>query len=260
MFGDDNLDLIADLLPERSCTLGEFAERAAEYVLDLRALHPAFADLDFLTHGRSGYPPVPNERSALIDLLLEWAWDREPPRPYTELSSGGRPTRGSEGSMGFRFSLTNNRSWDDKVNLGVRYGSNSNALKGGTCDFRLPRLAWPEFREDVPLIKRLVELVVKHWPVDILLYGFSGILSRANEIHRGRWSRFNWINYHHDPSIADVLPSDVQVEAMGSGIVYQLGPRLLSYNDHADLDRLQRVRDALIAAGRLAAPTPVAMS
>jgi hypothetical protein len=260
MFADDNPELAAELSPEHSCSLGEFAERAADYILEMRALHPAFGTLGYLTEGKGGYPAVPNERDALLSLLLEWAWDRKPPQPYTNLSSAGKPTAASEGSMGFKVSLTNKRSWDDKVDLGVEYGSTSKRFSAGFCDFMLPRVALPEFREDAQLIKRLMALVVKHWPVEIALYGLVGVHFQASEIHKGRWSRFNWINYHHDPSIADVLPSDVQVEAMGSGIVYQLGPRLLSYNDHADLDRLQRVRDALIAAGRLAAPAPVAMS
>lgn len=252
--GEDNPALMSFIKPQ-VLTLGEFVERVHAFTCELLTLDPALQGLGLVIGDRhSGYPIVQPGASNLPELLYEWAWDREPPFPYTPLDEKGRPMPSSVGCMGYRFGLTNNKGWDDKVDVAFGYmGGGADA--GNVANFTFGRVGYPQFRNDAELARALLSTLVKHWPVEIASYGFKGVHKTVNwlgENDKGRnHLELNWLTYTEDPSVAEALPPDIDVQRLGPGILFQLTPEILSPYQPEHVALAERVRESLRAAGKL---------
>lgn len=252
--GEDNPGLMSFIKPQ-VLTLGEFVETAHAFTRDFIALDPALEGLGLpIGNKRGGYPIVQPDASNLPELLYAWCWDLKPPFPYAPLDDKGRPVSSSIGSMGYRFGLTNNKSWDDKIDIGFGFlGGGANY--GNVANFTFGRVNNPQFRTDAGLARNLLATLVKHWPVEIANYGFEGIHSVVNRVGdnaRGRKHlELNWLTYSDDPTVAEGLPPDIEVQRMGPGIVFQLTHEILSQHRPEHVALAEQVRDSLRAAGKL---------
>ncbi len=252
--GEDNPGLMSFIKPQ-VLTLGEFVQVAHSFARDLIALDPALEGLGLLINGkRSGYPIVQPNAANLRDLLYEWAWDHQPAFPYVPVDDAGRPVDASTGPMGFQMTLTNNLGWDEKVD--IAFGPmGSGADFGNVANFTFGRVANPQFRTDVRLARALIATLVKYWPVEIACYGFAGIHQVVNKVAdntKGRKNlELNWLTYTDDPSVAEALPPDINVQRLGPGILFQLTPEILSPYQPEHVALAERVRESLRAAGKL---------
>lgn len=250
--GEANPMLLARCHRWSSLTLGDFAARAHAFVAELVPVHPLFAGLRLVGERESDSPPLSADLSNLEPWMLERAWDRKAPNNhYSDLGSGGQPTAESKGSLGFKLMLSNLKSWDGKVDIELRFGSTTNT---NICNLELPRKDHPEFK-DLALCTQLLELVVRHWPVHHASYGLAGWNGLVNWVGEPASRRgnieINWLTYVDDPSVADVLPPQVKVCRVGSGVLFQLAEHFTSHLSVADVALGQEVRAALAAAGKL---------
>jgi|JI8StandDraft_2_1071088.scaffolds.fasta_scaffold07260_3 hypothetical protein len=251
---------------EKGCSLGEFAEQAQSYVQDLITLHPAFRDLGVMNDTPGPFPPINESATNVAELVTEWGWDHQMPDAFTDLDELRRPTATSRptGTMGFHLDLSNRHSsWDDRLTVSVRRnnaGPRPHRPLRGVFNLCLPRAAHPEFRTDILLARRLMELAVRHWPVQTLQYGLDGMdltVNARGDLSSSRKNQeLNWLSYSDDPSLANALPPEVRVEPLGPGILMQLSPTILSHHNPEHVDLAERVRDSLEAAGKLALKQP----
>jgi hypothetical protein len=237
---------------DEECTLGEFADRAHAYLTELVPMHPLFSNLRLVGKSMKDSPDLMGDLSNLEAWIFKRAWMKEMPTGvvYTDLDSKGNPTAASREGMGFRTSVSNLTGWDSKCDITMSAArSNSN-----NCNIVLPRKNHPEFQQQ-PLMGRLLELVVKHWPVRFASVGNSGWHDRVSWAGEPRdregEAEIGWLTYIADPSIAEVLPPEVAVKRVGPGVVFQLGDHFSSHERPEDVALGLRVKDALGAAGKL---------
>jgi hypothetical protein len=233
------------------CTLGEFADKSYAFLSELIPLHPGFAQLRFIV-GRSkvGSPLLEPDLSNLRAGIFEYGWDHEAdPAVFSELDNDGKPTANSRSRLGFRLSLSNWTSWDDKIDMSAKAGSGGSLADH--CLATFPRKAYPEFSRH-PLAGQLLEVFVKHWHVHYASYATRGWNSGFNfNDHDPHNMEIGWLNYVDDPRVAEALPRDVACKTLGAGVMFQLGDRLLNPDDPDDLALASRVKQALAAAGKL---------
>jgi hypothetical protein len=262
--GEDNPILMGVFRIEDGCTMGEFEQQAQAFVKDLITVHPAFGGLGILNGTRGPYPLVDETASNVAALVRHWGWDRGRPEWYEQLDENGELTAASKGSgiMSFKLNMTNpNKNWDDKVGVdATRRSAGPQRDLRGVVNIDLPRVNFPEFRTDPKLARRLVEVVVQHWPVLSLNYGYYGMAKLMNlwpNAPKGRaHQELNWLCYSDDPSLAEALPPEVRVDPLGQGILMQLSPEILSHHNPEHVALAERVREALRAAGKLALKRP----
>jgi hypothetical protein len=241
-------------------TLGEFAAKALAYMRDVQQLHPLFTDLRLVGKSAKDSPPLASDLSNLEEWIHKRGWESRPPTNsgYSDLGPDGKPTSASRGPMGFRFSLSNLKGWDSKISLGVHTGTTSTI---GLVEFTLARKDHPEFQGQ-PLMGALLATVVRHWPVDYANVACRGWNSTINwnegddallGCRRAERIEVGWLTYAKDASIAQALPPEVRVSALGPGVVFQLTDHFASYENADDIALGKKVRNALAAAGRLRA-------
>jgi hypothetical protein len=262
--GEDNPKLMGLMRFEEGCSLGTFAQQAQGFVADLIALHPIFGGLGILDGTRGPYPLVASDASNVAELVCKWGWARDIPEGYDHHDANGQLTAESRplGTLDFALKLTNlNKNWDDKVSVGASRRPRSGKLNlRGVINIYLPRATHPEFRQDLALARRLMKLVVAHWPIQMASFGLHGIrrtLSWGPDAPRGRTEiEINWLTYIDDPAVASALPAGVQVNPLGSGILMQLAPEILSHHKPEHIALGKAVRESLRAAGKLTLPKP----
>jgi hypothetical protein len=262
--GEENPKLKGLMRIEDGCTLDEFAQQAQAYMQDLIAVHPAFGGLGMLNGTRGPYPLVNELATNVAELVNHWGWDRQAPDAYTHVDEGRKLTAISRPIrvMGFELKLTNrNKDWNDLVSVWVdRRNAGPKRKMRGVINLDLPRVDLPEFRTDLQLARRLMEVAVRHWPVQTLQYGLYGLHIAVNlrgDLSSSRKNQeLNWLSYSDDPSLADALPPEVRVDPLGPGILMQLSPAILSHHNPEHMALAERVRDALEAAGKLALKQP----
>jgi hypothetical protein len=262
--GEHNPKLMGVFRIEDGCSMGEFEQQAQAFVKDLITVHPAFGGLGILNGTRGPYPLVDETASNVAALVRHWGWDRGRPENFDRLDENGELTVASKGRSiaSFKLSMTNpNKNWDDKVSVNAaRRGAGPQRDMRGVVNITLPRVNFPEFRTDLQLARRLVDVVVRHWPVQSLQYGFYGLNNVVNwgpGSPRGRDNQeLNWLCYSDDPSLAEALPPEVHVDPLGQGILMQLSPEILSHHNPEHVVWAERVREALRAAGKLALERP----
>jgi hypothetical protein len=262
--GEDNPKLMGVMRLEEGCSLGTFAQQAQGFVADLIALHPIFGGLGILNGTRGPYPLVAPDASNVAELVCKWGWNRSLPEGYDRHDAKGQLTAESRSldMMDFNLSMTNlNKGWDDKVSVGA-----SRRPRGGKRNFHgvinidLPRATHPEFRQDLALARRLMELVIAHWPIQMASFGYYGFLKTLRwgpDAPKGRTEiEINWLTYIDDPVVAWALPTSVQVNPLGPGILMQLAPEILSHHKPEHITLAQTVRESLRTAGKLTLPKP----
>ena len=247
--GDDCPELLARCEETPDWTLGKFADRACAFVADFVALHPMFADMRLCGRSAKDSPPLLSDLSNLRPWILERGWSSDPPSPYTNLDAAGKPTVDSSGSVGFSLSLTNAKDWDGKVDLSVRRAGTDGS--GMTSVITLARKDNPQFRNG-PLPLKLIELMVRHWPVKYASYGLGGWNRKVNFAlapdQRGPIEA-GWLTYVADPSIAVHLPPGVEPKPLGRGVVFQLTPQISRYDDDGDVALGRDLKARLDASG-----------
>jgi hypothetical protein len=262
--GEDNPKLMGVMRLEDGCSLGTFAQQAQGFVADLIALHPIFGGLGILDGTRGPYPLVAADASNVAELVCKWGWARDIPEGYDHHDAKGQLTAESRSlkTLDFELKLTNlNKNWDDKVSVGAsrRPRYNERGFRG-VINIDLPRATHPEFRQDLALARQLMELAVAHWPIQMASYGFFGFvktLSWGPDAPRGRTEiEINWLSYIDDPAVASALPTGVQVNPLGPGILMQLAPEILSHHKPEHIALGKTVRESLRAAGKLALQKP----
>lgn len=235
------------------CTLGEFAERAHDFLLELIPLHPDFANLRLVGKSVKDSPPLAADLSNLKDWILRRAWlDRLPIGcEYTNLDLDGSPTFDSRGGLGFRLGVSNLKGWDGKVDISLSDGNGPSAI----CNIDLPRKDHPEFQQSA-LMRKMLEVVVRHSSVYYASVANGGWHNAVNWLEEQatdnlRNIEVGWLTYVNDASIADALPLGIAVQPLGHGVMFQLGDRFLSYERPEDVALGLRVKSALAAAGKL---------
>jgi hypothetical protein len=262
--GEDNPILMGLMRFEDGCSLGTFAQQAQGFVADLIALHPIFGGLGILDGTRGPYPLIAPDASNVAELVCKWGWARDIPEGYDHRDAKGQPTAESRPlkTLDFKLSMTNlNKNWDDKVSVGAsrrpRYDERGFR---GVINIDLPRVTHPEFRQDLALARRLMELVVVYWPIQMASYGYYGFrkaVSRGPDAPKGRTDiEINWLTYIDDPTVVSALPTGVQVNPLGPGILMQLAPEILSHHKPEHIALGKTVRESLRAAGKLALQKP----
>jgi hypothetical protein len=256
-FGHDSPILLVRSQP-KDCTLGEFAERAHAYLLELSYKHPIFTNLRLVGKNMKDSPPLENDLSNLRDWIDRRAWWKKMPTglEYTRLDPKGRPTSESAGGMGFKISVSNLKSWDQKVEIDLEAGVND--ITTNNCNIILPRRIYPECRQQ-PFLGDLLQVLVKHWPVNYASIASTGWHTAVNWIgepsSRERQIEIGWLTYVADPTIAEVLPPGIAAHRLGPGVVFQLAEHFTSYKNPEDVALGLRVKLALAAAGRLRMPS-----
>lgn len=235
------------------CTLGEFAERARNFLFELIPLHPGFSDLRLVGKSIKDSPPLAADLSNLKDWILRRAWmDRLPIGcEYTNLDLDGRPTLDSRSGLGFELGVSNLKGWDGKVDISFSDGNRESAI----CNIVLPRKDHPEFQQSA-LMRKMLEVVVRHSSVYYASVANGGWHNAVNWLEEQatdnlRNIEVGWLTYVEDASIADALPSDIAVQPLGHGVMFQLCERFLSYERPEDVALGLRVKGALAAAGKL---------
>lgn len=235
------------------CTLGEFAERAHNFLLELIPLHPGFADLRLVGKSVKDSPALAADLSNLKDWILRRAWlDRLPIGcEYTNLDLDGKPTLDSRGGLGFSLGVSNLKGWDGKVDISLSDGNGPSAI----CNIELPRKNHPEFQQSA-LMRKILEVVVRHSSVRYASVASGGWHTAVNWSYEQpdddlRNIEVGWLTYVEDASIADALPLGIAVQPLGHGVMFQLCERFLSYERPEDVALGLRVKGALAAAGKL---------
>jgi hypothetical protein len=194
-------------------TLGEFAEKVRAFLRDVLPLHPLFSELHLIGRSAKDSPPLTSDLSNVQAWILERGWDplASSHAAYSDLDATGRPTLDSRGRLGFMFLVGNLKGWDTKIRIDISTGIPSNV---GICNFIFPRKNHAEFRE-LPLMRDLLGVVVKHWPVDYASVAFGGWNRAINwndeddVLGDRRIDRIEigWLTYMKDSSIVQALPA-----------------------------------------------------
>jgi Immunity protein 52 len=249
---EDCPELLVRCRPE-DYSLGEFSDKAHAYLSELIPLHPLFSDLRLVGKNEKDSPPLQPNLANLQDWILRRAWWTKMPTGlvYSDLDQNSMPTEASRGGMGFKIGVSNLKSWDGKVAIDMR---SSLSKSGNTCNIILPRKNYPEFYQQ-PLMGQLLELVVEHWPAkyaSVSNIGWNNAVNWVGE-HASRAGQFEigWLTYVADPSVAEALPSKIQVRRFGQGVIFQLTEEFSSYKNPEHVALGLRVKEALAAASKL---------
>lgn len=109
-----------------------------------------------------------------------------------------------------------------------------------------------------PALLPLLGAVVKHWPVRYASYGLRGWnpgFDRAGP--EEDWTGCMEIGWHTDVDesrVAEILPADVTVQRVGTGILLSLFDEMPDANAPATVERARAVRARLAEAGWLKRP------
>lgn len=246
--GYDCPELLARCFDTEDWTLARFVDTAEAFMAEFVQLHPRFADIKFTGTNARNSVPLMSDLSNLRPWLLEKSWDRRAPFPYQNLDAQGRLTLQSRGSMGFKLSLTNGKSWDQKVDACIR----SVGTTGTNAVTTLARKNHPEFQSgDLPM--RLMALWIRHWPVAYASYGYNGWNEAVNfklppQECKGPFE-VGWLTYFCDPAIGQWLPPEVKPQPLGPGVVFQLTPQMSRYDKPEDVALGLKIKAALDASG-----------
>lgn len=250
-FGDACPELFASFGRTPDWTLSRFIEAANEFVAGFMKLHPKFADMRLCGKSAKDSPPLMLDLSNLRPWLMERSWADDRPHRYTALGANGKPTLASNGSVGFELGLTNATGFDGKVSLTINaVGAES---LGSNLSLVLPRKAHAEF-ESAELPLALLELTMKHWPVERAYYAFQGwgepVLFDKPPKER-RPNLVGWLTYLDDLRAIELMPPELGLEPrrLGPGVLLQLTPHMSRYDDEADVARGKALKAALDDGG-----------
>lgn len=150
------------------------------------------------------------------------------------------------GSLGFSFSLDNDRRWDSKIGLSI--GSVGAKNFESVIQLTLARKNHPEFQSG-PLPFQLLALFVKHWPVKAASFGFKGWDDVVNfSMPAGQdktFIRAGWLTYFDKPDLVQQLPPVYALHPVGFGVALQLTPHMARWDDEADLTLGRRLKAAI---------------
>lgn len=241
--------LLARCTRGRRISFEAFSRTCQAFMRDLTALHPGFAGLNFVRAGD------PQRQAALLpDLsnldegLRQHGWRAN--AKYTEKDEHGRPTPQSIGD--YQLSLSNWTDFDHKFDVSVT--TSPTTYLPTNCVVDLPGPDYPEFLT-LALSQALLGAVLKHWPVRYASYAQRGWNQGFNRSGpQEDWTgciEIGWHTYVDEPRVADVLPSDVTVQRVGSGILFTLFDHMPDVNNPATVERAREVRARLAEAGLL---------
>jgi hypothetical protein len=245
--GDESPELLSWLQPSE-VAFGGFCERVRAFMTDLMKVHQAFKGLHFTGRSANGGPPLSDDLSNLEAGLLAYGWDKKAPKNwYTNLGADGAPTEATISSLGFRFSITNGKSWDDQVSVSLSFGCMPPVTS--VVSITLPRKTLAEFRGSL-LANELFITVNRHWPARHAWYASRGWTQYFTlEPLADTVPKVGWLTFLPDVKAKPVdAPAGVTAQACGAGVCLQLGDEWLDWRNPNHVKSAAQLRESIISA------------